>query len=276
MPTGDNGIDWRSYDSVVALYDDVAVPRFTPLARDLVATVAPAEAATVLDVGTGTGLAAQYARAAVGPEGFVVGVDPSPGMLALARASREVTVVAAMTPGLPLRADVFDVVVANLVLSHVPDYAAALLDIVRVLRHGGRFGCTAWGPNEPAHDENEQDEAGELLDSTIRSCGIDTTLPVEPVPWEEHLRDCDRLAATLGDAGLGDVAVDLHTYRWVIPVDRYVDGRDWTPRHRYLRGVAGPSRWDDIRAQAVAELRGRFGASIRAIGHVWVAVGAKP
>ncbi|VVM05622.1 class I SAM-dependent methyltransferase, partial [Methylacidimicrobium tartarophylax] len=36
---------------------------------------------TVLDVGTGTGLLAREALALTGPQGCVLGIDPSPGML---------------------------------------------------------------------------------------------------------------------------------------------------------------------------------------------------
>jgi hypothetical protein len=56
-PTG-----WRSYDEVAQTYENVAVPWFTPLARDLVAEVGLYAGARVLDVGTGTGLVAELAR----------------------------------------------------------------------------------------------------------------------------------------------------------------------------------------------------------------------
>src|SRR5689334_24270233 len=40
-----------------------------------------ASAAQVLDVGIGTGLVAREALALIGPQGRLVGVDPSPGMM---------------------------------------------------------------------------------------------------------------------------------------------------------------------------------------------------
>ena len=130
---------WQTYDSVVDAYDEAAVPRFAAPARELVAAIAPRAGACVLDVGTGTGLAGQIAREAVGSEGFVAGVDPSVPMLERA-ATRGVSVVAAVFPGLPFADGVFDAAIANLVLSHLGDYERGLADAVRVLRAGGRFG----------------------------------------------------------------------------------------------------------------------------------------
>jgi SAM-dependent methyltransferase len=73
--------EWRSYDSVADIYEQAAVPRFLPLARDLVAAVSPSTDDTVLDLGTGTGLVARVTLEAVGATALVVGVDTSVGML---------------------------------------------------------------------------------------------------------------------------------------------------------------------------------------------------
>jgi ubiquinone/menaquinone biosynthesis C-methylase UbiE len=90
---------------------------------------------------------------AVGPEGFVVGVDPSLAMLQPAR-RRAAHLVARMAPGLPFPDETFDVVLANLVLSHFTDTAAGTAELVRVLRRRGRVGVTAWPENR---DEPESD-----------------------------------------------------------------------------------------------------------------------
>src|SRR5436305_2966281 len=87
---------WMSYDSVADTYQRVAVPWFTPMARDLIAAVAPVPGERVLDLGTGTGLVAALARVAVTPGGWVVGVDPSTEMLARADRHGSLSLVAAM------------------------------------------------------------------------------------------------------------------------------------------------------------------------------------
>jgi len=266
---------WRSYDSVVDAYDEAAVPRFLPLARDLVAAVAPPEGARVLDVGTGTGVAGQVAREVVGEDGFVVGIDPSIAMLGRA-VGRGLTVVAGMLPGLPCSDTAFDAVLANLVLSHLSDYDAGLADAVRVLRSPGRFGCTAWGPDAPAEGESDWAKADEILESLAVAHGIDVTPPTPPVPSEEELRPRENLEGALRRAGLIDVDIEPRTYHWSSSIDQYFVGREWRPRARYMRQQADERVWQEIHDRAAAELRSRFGETIRSVGQLWIAVGTKP
>lgn len=98
---------------------------------------------TVADVGCGNGayLAELTRREHAGP---VLGVDLSPGMLHAAReritrASRRVPGLAvADATALPLPADAADVAMAPHMLYHVPDPAAAVRELRRVTRPGGR------------------------------------------------------------------------------------------------------------------------------------------
>jgi ubiquinone/menaquinone biosynthesis C-methylase UbiE len=269
-PTG-----WKSYDSVVDAYDQAAVPRFLPLARDLVAAVAPRNGDRVLDVGTGTGVAAQVAREAVGEDGFVLGIDPSIAMLGRA-VERGLAGVVGMLPGLPFASGAFDAVLANLVLSHLSDYDAGLADAVRVLRGRGRFGCTAWGPDAPAEGESDWAQADEIFESLAVAQGIDVTPPMPPVPSEDRLRPRENLDAALRGAGLADVDIQLHGYHWRGSIDEYFIGREWRPRARYMRQQADSQVWQDIQDRAASELRSRFGETIRSVGQLWVAVGTRP
>jgi ubiquinone/menaquinone biosynthesis C-methylase UbiE len=266
---------WRSYDSVVDAYDQAAVPKFLPLARDLVAAVAPREDARVLDVGTGTGVASQVAGSVVGKDGFVVGIDPSIAMLERA-VGRGLTTVAGMLPGLPFPDAAFDAVLANLVLSHLADYNAGLADALRVLRGRGRFGCTAWGPDAPGEDESDWTKADQIFESLAVAHGIDVTPSTPPVPSEEPLRDKGTLEAALSSAGLADVDIQPHTYHWSVSIEEYFIGREWRPRARYMRQQADSRAWQDIQDQAGSELRSRFGETIRSVGQLWFAVGTKP
>ena len=139
---------WQSYDSAAAAHDRVAVPSiFSPPARDLVVLMGR-PAGSILDVGTGTGTAARAAREFSAPGAAVIGVDPSLQMLRVARNRGLVSVVTGGVPGLPFATHTFDAVLANFVLAHVADYRAALVDMVRVLRSGGRLGVTAWAAME--------------------------------------------------------------------------------------------------------------------------------
>lgn len=99
----------------------------------------------VVDCGSGSGTDALIAGRLVGPTGWVVGVDMTPEMLAKARANA----AEAGLPNVVFREGVLerlmvetgwaDVIISNGVLNLVPDKAAALAEMHRVLRPGGRL-----------------------------------------------------------------------------------------------------------------------------------------
>jgi demethylmenaquinone methyltransferase/2-methoxy-6-polyprenyl-1,4-benzoquinol methylase len=91
----------------------------------------------VLDVATGTGLVAREALAAVGPEGWVVGLDPSAGMLAEAHRQLPMTLVGGRGEKLPLRDASFDFVSMGFALRHVADLDSLFAEFRRVLKPGG-------------------------------------------------------------------------------------------------------------------------------------------
>jgi SAM-dependent methyltransferase len=242
------------------------------MAVDLVAAVEVSKAMSVLDVGTGTGLTAGLASEAVGSHGAVIGVDPSTAMLNLARARRRIITVAAMTPGLPFPDASFDVVVANLVISHLPDLDQGLADMVRVLRPGGRLGVTAWA-TDPADSENQGSEADEIIAGVRSSCRLPSRAPVLSAPWEERLQSRTQLCDALARAGLVNVDVQLRTYRRVFPIEDYLSG--WGGLGRYLRWQAGDQQWHDFSNRAAASLRNRFGSTVTSVKQAWVATGLK-
>ncbi len=94
-----------------------------------------------LDVGSGPGnVTASLARAA-GPDGLALGVDISKPMLARAvraEAGPQVGFVRADAQRLPFRDEAFDAVVSIAMLQLIPEPAAALAEMARVLRRGGR------------------------------------------------------------------------------------------------------------------------------------------
>lgn len=98
----------------------------------------------VLDVGTGTAdLAIAIAKRFAGAR--VVGVDPSPRMLALARMkcckaglADRVALVEGDAQQLPFCDEVFDAVSIAFGIRNVPDRGQALREMVRVTRPGGR------------------------------------------------------------------------------------------------------------------------------------------
>jgi arsenite methyltransferase len=95
-----------------------------------------------LDVGCGPGnVTASLARAA-GPGGLALGLDVSAAMLARAvhaQSGPQVGFLRADAQRLPLRDTTVDAVVSIAALQHIPDPAAALAEMARVLRPDGRL-----------------------------------------------------------------------------------------------------------------------------------------
>jgi SAM-dependent methyltransferase len=100
----------------------------------------------VLDVGCGPGSITVGLAAAVAP-GEVVGVDADPERVALAReraaqaGAGTVRVERADVHALPFPAASFDAALVHAVLEHLPDPAAALREVHRVLKPGGVVGA---------------------------------------------------------------------------------------------------------------------------------------
>ena len=130
-----------------------------------------------LDVGCGPGtVTASLARAAA-PDGLALGLDISEAMLARAvraEAGPQVGFLRADAQRLPLRDETVDAVVSIAVLQLVPDPAAALAEMGRVLRAGGRLAVMVpsagraarfWRmlPNIGTHLFDE-DEIGDILE----------------------------------------------------------------------------------------------------------------
>ncbi|HYH33491.1 MAG TPA: methyltransferase domain-containing protein [Pseudonocardia sp.] len=109
---------------------------------EVLALLAARPGEQVLDVGSGPGFLVASLADAVGPGGGVHGLDPSPAMNALARdltAGRpEVRIDEGDALSLPYPEATFDVAVSTQVYEYVPDIPAALSELRRVLRPGGR------------------------------------------------------------------------------------------------------------------------------------------
>jgi len=96
------------------------------------------EGMRVLDVGTGTGLLARQALQLCGERGSLIGVDPSPGMMAQSQLPRG-SLLEGRAEALPCADAGFDFVCMGYALRHLSDVDRALAEFARVLRPGGRL-----------------------------------------------------------------------------------------------------------------------------------------
>jgi SAM-dependent methyltransferase len=132
------------FSETAAGYAATMAPSLRPIATEVVRRAALGAGERVLDVGTGTGIAAAAAR---GAGRDVIGIDAAPGMLAIARADVDGVAFEEMD-FLHLRfADgAFDVVTAAHSLLFATDRVAALAEWLRVTRPCGRLSLSVPGP----------------------------------------------------------------------------------------------------------------------------------
>jgi demethylmenaquinone methyltransferase / 2-methoxy-6-polyprenyl-1,4-benzoquinol methylase len=123
-----------TYDRYAAALSFGQDPRWR---RFLVSRIEAGSDDTVLDVATGTGA---VARELIRQKGCtVVGLDQSPEMLAEARRRlpEEVTLIDGSADRLPFADASFDALTFTYLLRYVPDPAATLRELARVVRPGG-------------------------------------------------------------------------------------------------------------------------------------------
>jgi ubiquinone/menaquinone biosynthesis C-methylase UbiE len=156
----------------------------------------------ILDVGCGPGYYVAELAERVGEGGSVVGVDLSAPMLAVAGRRCEGLPNTEFHEGeataLPVEDESFDAVVSVQVLEYVADVEAALGEIQRVLRPGGRV--VLWDVDWATVSMNARDRG--RLERVLRA-------------WDQHLVDPSlprTLAARLRAVGFEDVRMEGHSF----------------------------------------------------------------
>ncbi len=137
-------------DGVANAYDEVLVPlMFERWANALIEEHVGWHGQSVLDLATGTGVAARLMAPRVGPSGSVIATDLNSEMLTRARqqcADIEPSIDFVESPAYPLAVSdqSIDIAVCQQAFQFFPDRVAAARELYRVLRPGGRVLVSVW------------------------------------------------------------------------------------------------------------------------------------
>jgi ubiquinone/menaquinone biosynthesis C-methylase UbiE len=192
-------------------YEHYFVPAIgLPIARSLIRAAMLRPGERVLDVGCGTGVVARLAARQVGSVGTVAGLDPNPGMLAVAAAvtpsSLEIGWHQAGAESMPLPDRAFDVVLCQMALQFVRDRGQGLREMRRVLADLGRIALNVPGPAAPPFEI--------LADAMARHLGSEAAGFVRTV---FALHETAELEALLADAGFRQPATSADTHDLRLP-----------------------------------------------------------
>lgn len=167
--------DARSYDAKAAEFAVLTERYSKRIAARMLDFAGVKSGDRLLDVGTGTGLLARMA-AARGAD--AVGIDHSAGMLKHAQASADEHGVGNRTQfqamdaeALDFDDDGFDVTVSLFVLRHLPNPIAAVREMHRALRPGGRLVCSIGARPSPFSASGFAAALGAAFDRTQAMLG---------------------------------------------------------------------------------------------------------
>ncbi len=190
----------------MSFYDEIMVPRwFEPWARLLLDKLDPESGQSVLDVACGPGTVTRLAAQRVGPKGSVTGCDLSPAMLELARAkssidgSAPIEYLECPADALGVPDEAFDLVTCQQGLQFFPDRIAALSEMRRVLRPGGKLGIAVWSSIEDCPPFLA------LADALNQVLGTEVANAYKGGPW--GLADSASLMRLANDSGFANVEV---------------------------------------------------------------------
>jgi len=210
--------------SAAEVYDEFFLPAlFEAWAPRVVAVAALQPGQRVVDVACGTGVLAMEAALATSPGGQVVGIDLNPGMLAVARRKApQISWLEAPAEALPLEAESFDAAVSQFGLMFFEDQQAAMEEMWRVVRPGGRLAIAVWDSldNTPGY--------AAITSLLARLFGDDVAALLES-PYS--LGDPNALRALIARAGVTDLEVQRMPGEACFPSIRswmHSDVRGWT------------------------------------------------
>lgn len=201
-----------AYDSraLAETYDRLSDTQFQT-GRDLVRHLGDLDGASVLDVGCGTGRLARWIAAIVGASGSVVGIDPLPERVAIARAHASgVRFEVGRAEDLSAFASgTFDAVCMSSVFHWVADKPKALAEARRVLKPGGRFGLTTM-----ARELNPFATTTEVIRAVLARAPYEGRVPTSDLLLARAGQTTTELLTTVMESGLEIAELRIVPRRW--------------------------------------------------------------
>ncbi|MQA86932.1 MAG: methyltransferase domain-containing protein [Streptosporangiales bacterium] len=236
----------EEFNRVSATYDQVGVPFFTPLGRQLVELADPRPGDRVLDVGCGRGACLFPAAERVGPTGEVIGIDLAADMVretaaeASQRRLRQVRVLEGDAEAPDLPPESHDVVLAGLALFFLPDPAAAVRAYGRLLRPNGRLAVSWLGRDEGGWQRALNEAVVPFLrERPARRPRQDAGSP---------FRTVERLETLVRSAGFTDVHTSSIPHDLVFADHEQWWAWAWSAAPRPVLEHVAPERLEDARA----------------------------
>jgi ubiquinone/menaquinone biosynthesis C-methylase UbiE len=141
-----------TYNAAADFYDHPVNTFWERYGQQTVSRLQLEAGAKILDVCCGSGASAIPAAKAVGPNGFVLGIDLAENLVELAktkareRGLENIEFRVADMLDLDLAPSTFDVVICVFGIFFVPDMQQAIQTLWKLVRPGGRLAITTWGP----------------------------------------------------------------------------------------------------------------------------------
>lgn len=179
--------------------------------RDILRAAGVARGTRLLEVGSGSGRLTAVA-ADIGAD--VAATDPVPQMVArTAAAVPGVPALAAALPALPFADGVFDTAVGAFVVNHVADPVAAVTELRRVVRRGGRIALSIW-------DDDARNRTLGVISEAVAEVGAALSGPGEHYPMRDY-SDPVTFPALLREGGLDEIVARRCTWTHTAGADEW-------------------------------------------------------
>lgn len=232
--------------SAAEVYDEFFLPAlFQEWTSRVVQAAQIEQGQRILDVACGTGVLTLAAAECVGPDGSAVGLDINEGMLAVARKKANgISWRHGQAESLPFPDQSFDAVVSQFGLMFFDDRRAAIQEMVRVLRPGGKIAVAVW-------DSLENTSGYAAVTILLNRLFGEQVAEALRAPY--MLGDKQILSSLFSGLGLSEVRINTQAGTARFPSLKswmYTDVKGWT-----LASILDDEQFDVLQKEAERELQ---------------------